>query len=161
MDVLDYVAFESERQSATPTETIGMLKAHAMFLKRYNQDAMLTHGVLLDAIRLINGIFLYRTVAVTFRQVVSEPPSHTRVPYLVENLIWAINDTGIYARPGLADMFTKEFLDIHPFTDGNGRVGSLLWNFLRGTLEDPETMPYFYGENEQSTAARLMLGSDQ
>lgn len=144
MNVLDYIAFESERQSATPTETIGMLKAHALFLKRYNQDATVSHNLFLDAIGKINGIFLYRTVAVTFRTVVNEPPSHTRVPYLMENLILGINESDNAA--AYADEYTKEFLDIHPFTDGNGRVGSLLWNFLRGTLEDPDTMPYFYGE---------------
>lgn len=146
MNVLDYIAFESERQSATPTETIGMLKAHALFLKRYNQDATVSHNLFLDAIGKINGIFLYRTVAVTFRTVVNEPPSHTRVSYLMDNLVQNINDCNAQQRLNGADMFTKEFLDIHPFTDGNGRVGSLLWNFLRGTLEDPDTMPYFYGE---------------
>jgi hypothetical protein len=90
---------------------------------------------------------LYRTVAVTFRQVISEPPSHTRVPYLMDNLIYNINEDSWLAQRANADLYTKEFLDIHPFTDGNGRIGSLLWNFLRGSLHEPETMPYFYGEN--------------
>lgn len=121
-------------------------RPHALFLKRYNQDATVSHNLFLDAIHLINNIFLYRTVAVTFANVIHEPPSHTRVPYLMENLVYAINDCEDDQRALFADEFTKEFLDIHPFTDGNGRVGSLLWNFLRGTLEDPETMPYFYGE---------------
>jgi Fic family protein len=146
MDVLAYVASESERQSATPSETIGMLRAHQLFFENY-KDRKVSHNLFFDAINLINGIHLYRTVAVTFRQVISEPPSHTRVPYLMDNLIYNINEDSWLAQRANADLYTKEFLDIHPFTDGNGRIGSLLWNFLRGSLHEPETMPYFYGEN--------------
>jgi len=45
-----------------------------------------------------------------------------------------------------ANEYVKRFLDIHPFEDGNGRVGSVLYNLLMGTLEHPQMMPYYYGQ---------------
>ncbi len=34
---------------------------------------------------------------------------------------------------------------IHPFEDGNGRVGKIIYNYLRGTLNNPSFPPDFFG----------------
>jgi hypothetical protein len=40
--------------------------------------------------------------------------------------------------------FYKEFEEIHPFVDGNGRVGDILYNYLSGTLDNPTLPPDFW-----------------
>ena len=40
-----------------------------------------------------------------------------------------------------AEEFYFAFEGIHPFIDGNGRVGNILFNLLNGTLQDPIMPP--------------------
>lgn len=44
------------------------------------------------------------------------------------------------------DEFVKEFLDIHPFQDGNGRTAAILYNLLNGTLGEPQPLPDYYAK---------------
>lgn len=39
----------------------------------------------------------------------------------------------------------KEFELIHPFVDGNGRTGKLIYNWLLDSLDDPQMPPDFFG----------------
>jgi hypothetical protein len=45
------------------------------------------------------------------------------------------------------DQFYFEYENIHPFVDGNGRSGKILYNFLNGTLDKPIMPPNFWNSS--------------
>lgn len=44
-----------------------------------------------------------------------------------------------------AECAYRRFQEIHPFRDGNGRVGKIIFNWLLGTLDAPQMPPNFWG----------------
>ena len=44
--------------------------------------------------------------------------------------------------------FYYEFEVLHPFRDGNGRLGAIIYNWLRGTLYSPTSPPDMFDERE-------------
>ena len=59
------------------------------------------------------------------------PPPHTEVPALMQDLAEYISDRTVWA-PGVvkAAAVHAQFETIHPFTDGNGRIGRALTNLV-------------------------------
>ena len=41
----------------------------------------------------------------------------------------------------------KEFQIIHPFEDGNGRVGKIIYNKLKNSLDNPTFPPIFFPDS--------------
>lgn len=59
------------------------------------------------------------------------------------------------------DEFFYRFEDIHPFLDGNGRTGQILFNWLNGSLSDPTWASNWFDDDRRTTRrgiGRLALG---
>ncbi len=78
---------------------------------------------------LISQIGRYRTVQVFVGRSIPPPPSEV-AQQMTRLLRWySLNKTKLHPLI-LASYFHIEFERIHPFVDGNGRVGRLLMNFI-------------------------------
>lgn len=143
MKILEYIQQESTRQSATEMETIGMVAAWKYI---FGASPLLNLGTIKHACWLINGLSDFRQVPAVFNQ--GQPAVD---PQLIPRAMmrWYQQCEEYVHNPffvGDIDDLMKEFLAIHPFADGNGRVASLLYNHYRGTMLDPIPLPYYYGQ---------------
>jgi hypothetical protein len=137
MNVIDYVREEVSRQGHDVTmqdgiERVGwMLDAWAWALNWFGSGEKLTVD---DALKL--GTFVepgknphgQRSCGVRVGWRVCPPPEEVE-PRLKR--LWE-------AEEGMTPLeFYKEFEEIHPFVDGNGRTGKILLNWKNGTLLNP------------------------
>lgn len=146
MNVKDYIVHETERQSGTMAEAVGMFQAwtHANRQAGHGRLPLIDRDIKFMAL-CINGARDFRKVPAVFWQGTPALDAEV-VPRAMRNLFEYVQGMPMPMIDVDAGIVVKEFLLIHPFADGNGRVGSLLWNWLRGTLDDPEPMPYFFGD---------------
>ena len=131
---------EVERQKAPPTQVVCMGEA---FL--YMQKIDTTFNA--DDVRKLNSLTLglgrdarYRETPVTFADGGSSCHPQS-VPYAMSQLLNNIPDR-VELRESLMfeediDAWIKQFLWIHPFEDGNGRVAAILFNWLWDSFESP------------------------
>ena len=92
-------------------------------------DLLSAHGILMAGLLDAPGNYRLGGIAVTgAREVQHIGPPASRVPHLMSNLLLWLGDTGEH--PLIASsVFHYEFEFIHPFKDGNGRMGRL-WQTL-------------------------------
>jgi Fic family protein len=138
--IVNYCAQEVHRQGASPLHVGYMFEAWKFALTVTPTD--ITKDDILTLGDLVNGMAYkrrYRQTPVSFRDG-STGADWWDIPHLMERLLSFQNDA-------TTDEFIKQFLDIHPFEDGNGRTASLLRNIRNLTLGDPEALPYYYGKD--------------
>lgn len=155
LKIIAYCAEEVRRQRDTPVHVSHMLRAweHAWTQWRGNGRPMSSElireiGALVEPDHNSRG---FRTYDV---RVGNDVKMHWEaVPRAIEVLCQAWNEgliSGFVHKSagavGPAEEFYYRFeAEIHPFGDGNGRTGKILFNMLRGTLDDPQWPPDFFG----------------
>lgn len=137
--VIKWASYEVQRQKDTPIHVFYMLDAWNYALRESRDSKkpsllnILTLGYLVKPDMNSRGVRQYG-VRVGWDQKLD----WHHVPRALENLLtleaFKLEPTDWY----------REFEEVHPFGDGNGRVGSILYNWLSGTLDEPKYPPDVY-----------------
>ena len=129
------------QNDTTPEAFVGMTRAYHYAVALNDRFMNLGH------LRTMNGLIRggerdpmmkFRTVPAYFDDG-SFAPDAENVPRLMEQWYDAYK-ASIFLTPDFAYF---ELMRIHPFVDGNGRVGSLLWNHMRFSLMTPKHPPKY------------------
>lgn len=146
LDVVSWLALECERQRSGERSVSWMARAWLYALGRARGRAAGRHGVgqgpseiTLPHVLTLGSLVEPQKNALGVRRVRvwvgrDEKLAPERVAVALEELL--------ACQGGLSpEEFYARYEDVHPFEDGNGRTGSLLYNWLRGTLDAPEHPP--------------------
>lgn len=137
-------AAECVRQEATePDDLMFLLMAYSLTL-RLDKEGELKNPELVSWLCKINEVLLGGAPTGGFRKVpVAFANGGTAsAPQDVGNHMYRWSTISDFV-PEHAYRFTRSFLQIHPFLDGNGRTAWLLYNWIKGSLEEPVPLPDF------------------
>lgn len=137
-EIILFCARECQRQHSGEQSVAWMLNAYGFaYLVRHRApieiDARVL-GRLAEPDKNQNG---YRNTPVQARGNV------LLAPRLIEQAMMSLFSAVDRMDP---EEFYREFEEVHPFIDGNGRVGVVLFNWLNHTLSAPVIPPDFWGD---------------
>lgn len=142
-------AHECVRQQVGVSELAHLLDAYSYALRAVADGDLcpifvdVCHlGVLIEPHKNQN---FFRVTPVTFADGGSSA-NHQDIPRLVRQWVTAVQEFPDALGYEAIDEFVKELLWIHPFADGNGRLAWIVYNWLAGTLDNPDPLPYYFGE---------------
>lgn len=133
--IANIAVMECERQH------VGLERLHTL-LKGYEYAMKHEGEITYDFLMTLAGIVepdnhgRTRVTPVTFAQGVSSAANHSEVERLLDNLLNYGDEMPLMK-------WVKQFLWIHPFNDGNGRVAWILLNMRKDTMQHPVPLPDF------------------
>lgn len=169
MEIIRYCTDECIRQQSGTASVYNMLNAYDWADWQRNEDNSIKEitvefiirlGMAVEPLENIKGI---RRTPITIGGEVREP---TRLAERLDTLIEAYYDDRLnpemlvkdaasmanwkgykkYKKANTAeDIFYYEYEQIHPFVDGNGRSGKILYNYLLDSMDHPKLPPNFFG----------------
>lgn len=158
--VIRYCAEECHRQYSGPFSVYEMVDAWDYASDHYrnetSEDGRITLAFIEEIgkrVESLDNIKGFRTIPIYVgnRWDMVEKAPWDRVVPLLDLLLNSYYEDILIATHALAktpeDQFYFEYENIHPFVDGNGRSGKILYNYLRGTLDKPVMPPNFWGSS--------------
>lgn len=146
-EIVTFCAEEVERQGRGPIQVAWMVEAWQEAMD-YGIGPPLESATQLDReafqglLQLIGHLIEHQNPDQRWRQVNVRVGRHIcpdvrEVPDLMDK--WTAN-----LQTMTSEEAYKELLLIHPLADGNGRLGKIAYNMLRGTLDKPQMPPNFF-----------------
>ena len=138
LKIIRYCAEEVDRQRDEPAAVWWLCHAWAEAMRLRARESTLTSATVESLGRLVSpGVNSTGFRQGGVRGLVCPPPSAIRPA------IDALLSADSLATQPPAEAY-REFELIHPFNDGNGRIGKIVYNWLKNTLAEPVMPPNFF-----------------
>lgn len=142
--ITDFCIAECERQNDLNTESVsGMVEAYITAQFLFGLGVNPNINTILEMAEMIKPQNKkgFRQTSVTFSNG-NQGIQYSLIPDAMDKLVNAIEDIS-------AQEFYIEFEKIHPFEDGNGRLGTILYNGLNGTINNPVVPAFAFTSNDE------------
>lgn len=142
LDIVRFCAIECSLQVSGENSVSWMVNAWSYALKCpsgvLTEATVIAIGRAVEPDRNARG---YRECGVRVGDSIK--PHQREVPELMRRLMAQVPAA---VEAGEQAEWYRQFEEVHPFVDGNGRTGQVLYNLLCGTLHDPEFAPDYWGD---------------